>query len=212
MSSEERRNVKIVVVGDGAVGKTSLITAYGENTFPTDYIPTVSDTFTGPCTYNGEEITLRIWDTSGQQEFENIRPIAYNGADAFVVCFSLVDKDSLENACTKWKDELIKVGPHNCPKILCGTKADLRDSLAAKGETHFEGKEIVDNQMAMQFKQQHGFFSYVESSAKEFHNCGLVFFEGIKGTIMMAELNKVEDKPALLNESSKVPGSKAAND
>ena len=144
----DRRNVKIVVVGDGAVGKTSLITAYGENRFPEDYVPTVSDTFTGPCTYDGEEMTLRIWDTSGQQEFGNIRPIAYNGADAFVVCCSLVDKDSFINATTKWKEEIRKLGPHNCPKILCGTKADLRDHLVSKGETHLEGKELVSNEMA----------------------------------------------------------------
>ena len=71
----------------------------------------------------------------------------------------------------------------------------------------FEGQEIVTNEMALQYKTQHGFFSYVESSAKEFHNCGLVFFEGIKATIMLAELNKLDDKPTVTNQSNKIDGS-----
>ena len=58
-------NVKVVVVGDGAVGKTCLITAYGEDKFPSEYVPTVSDTYEGPTEYEGKEVQLKIWDTAG---------------------------------------------------------------------------------------------------------------------------------------------------
>ena len=54
-----------MVVGDGAVGKTCLITAYGENRFPSDYVPTVSDTYGGKVEYGEKEIELSIWDTAG---------------------------------------------------------------------------------------------------------------------------------------------------
>ena len=101
-----KKSVKVVVVGDGAVGKTCLITAYGENRFPSDYIPTVSDTYEGPCEYEGAEVALKIWDTAGQAEFAAVRPVAYNDADCFIVCFSLSDSNSLRNACTEWKKEL----------------------------------------------------------------------------------------------------------
>ena len=130
-----KQGIKVVVVGDGAVGKTCLITAYGENRFPTEYIPTVSDTYEGPCEYEGREVALKIWDTAGQEEFKAVRPVAYNDADCFVVCLSLADKDTLKNACNKWKKELTQLGPKNCPKVLVGTKKDLRDHKISQGET-----------------------------------------------------------------------------
>ena len=110
-ASTGKLTVKTVVVGDGAVGKTSLITAYGENRFPQDYIPTVSDTYGGPVEYNGKEMTLNIWDTAGQDEYANVRPLSYNGANVFVICFSLADKASLKNATTNWVAELRRLGP-----------------------------------------------------------------------------------------------------
>ena len=127
MVDSSKKGVKVVVVGDGAVGKTCLITAYGENRFPSEYVPTVSDTYEGPCEYEGNEVALKIWDTAGQDEFKAVRPVAYNDADCFVVCFSLDNKDTLTNACGNWRKELSALGPRNCPKVLCGTKKDLRD-------------------------------------------------------------------------------------
>ena len=136
MASKTEKTVKVVVVGDGAVGKTCLITAYGTSNFPDEYVPTVSDTYEGPCTYEGTEVDLKIWDTAGQHEFAAVRPVAYNDAHCFVVCFDLSKKDTLENACTTWKKELVSAGPRNCPKILCGTKSDLRDMMEQKGDIH----------------------------------------------------------------------------
>ena len=105
-------DVKIVVVGDGAVGKTALITTFGENRFPSEYEPTVNDTYEVKINYEEEgEVTLKLWDTAGQDEFKSVRPIAYNGANAFIVCFDLASKDTLENACDKWRKELGNLGP-----------------------------------------------------------------------------------------------------
>ena len=78
-------------------------------------------------------ITLEIWDTGGQAEFDTIRPLSYNGADAIIICFALADtqnpkqaRTSLNNACGRWLKEIDAMGPRNCAKILCGTKRDLR--------------------------------------------------------------------------------------
>ena len=87
----------------------------------------MSDTFDGPCDYEGKEVALQIWGIGGQDEYKATRPIAYKDTDCFVVCFSLTDKESLENACERWNKELNSFGPRNCPQILCGTKKDLRD-------------------------------------------------------------------------------------
>jgi GTPase SAR1 family protein len=56
MVQSGKDRVKVVVVGDGKVGKTCLICSYGENRFPNDYIPTVYDTYEGPCEYEGKEV------------------------------------------------------------------------------------------------------------------------------------------------------------
>ena len=117
-----------------------MITAYGENRFPDDYIPTVSDTYGGSVEYDNKEVKLAIWDTSGQAEYANVRPLSYNGANVFIICFSLADKLSLKAVTTSWVPELRRLGPANTPIILCGTKMDLRDMVAAEGKTDWMGE------------------------------------------------------------------------
>jgi small GTP-binding protein len=58
--SKAINKVKIVIVGDEAVGKSCLISAYGMNKFPTENIPSVFDTYEGPCEYEGKEVVLKI--------------------------------------------------------------------------------------------------------------------------------------------------------
>ena len=82
---------KIVVVGDAFVGKTCLVTAYGTNKFPEGYAPTVADNYEGQVEVDGKLVNLTIWDTAGQNEFSDLRPLAYNCADVFVICFTLTD-------------------------------------------------------------------------------------------------------------------------
>ena len=91
--------VKIVVVGDGGVGKTCMIICYIHDEFDTNYRPTVFDAHKGNMEYDGKQITLHVWDTAGQDDLARLRPLAYPNANCFLVCFSLVDKESLKNAC-----------------------------------------------------------------------------------------------------------------
>ena len=130
MSDEKQADeVKIVVVGDGAVGKTCMIICYTEDEFPTEYRPTVFDAYKGQMNYNNKDVTMHIWDTAGQEDLAKLRPLAYPNADCFLVCFNLADKGSLKNACNQWRAELLTLGPHNCPKILVGLKSDLREEF-----------------------------------------------------------------------------------
>jgi len=68
--------------------------------------PTVLDTWQGTKQYKNKEINLTIFDTAGHEDLGRIRPIAFNGADAFLVCYAINDRNSFKNAYTKWLAEI----------------------------------------------------------------------------------------------------------
>ena len=106
--------VKVVVVGDAGVGKTCMIYCHQKDEFPKEYPPPIVDP---RCRkdYNGRDVELQIFDTLGQEEFVRLRSIIYPKTNCFLVCFSLLCKQSLKNAYTQWRNELITLGPPNCP-------------------------------------------------------------------------------------------------
>ena len=118
--------LKCVVVGDGAVGKTSMLLCYTTNTFPTDHMPTIFDNYSKNVTmHDGRVVNLGLWDTAGQDEYADFRPLSYAAADCFVVAFSLIDRKSFRNVEHKWLQELRSKAPKT-PIVLVGTKLDLR--------------------------------------------------------------------------------------
>lgn len=130
----EPEKIKLVFVGDRSVGKTSLLVSYSTRKFPDSNPPTVLEAYSGMIKHRDHEIDLSIFDTAGHEDFQRVRPISYNKADVIAICFSLADKDSLTNACTKWHREVRQLGP-KCPTILVGTKSDLRDLIVKSGNT-----------------------------------------------------------------------------
>ena len=118
---------KVVVVGDGAVGKTCILVTYTTGDFPVDYVPTIFDNHTSNVYVEDTLVQLRLFDTAGQEEYDRLRPLAYPDTDVFVVCFSTANLQSFKNVCEKWVPEI----KHHRPcarKILVGTKIDLDES------------------------------------------------------------------------------------
>jgi len=156
--------IKLVAVGDGAVGKTSLLIAYAKGTFPEKYVPTVFENYTSHVEHNGRKVLLHLWDTAGQEDYDRLRPLSYPGADIVLLCFSLVTKASFESVQDKWfpeVDHYVK----NVPTILVGTKVDLRDDKEADPSTG-EFNPVSDSE-AEKLAEEIGAEKFVAVSAKK---------------------------------------------
>lgn len=148
---------KLVIVGDGACGKTSLLYVFTLGEFPTQYHPTVFENYVTDCRIDGKPVQLALWDTAGQEEYERLRPLSYHNSHVILIAFALDVPDSLESAQTKWVAEVKR----NCPEtpfILVGLKKDLRTSTTDR--TNF-----VQTDMGERAAAAIGAKKYLESSS-----------------------------------------------
>jgi Ras-related C3 botulinum toxin substrate 1 len=155
--------IKLVVVGDGAVGKTSLLISYATKKFPTDYVPTVFENYTAQMKTDEENILLHLWDTAGQEDYDRLRPLSYPGADVVLLCFSTVNRGSFEQIKEKWYPEVHHYVP-SIPHLLVGTKVDLRDSETA--DPHTTQYEPITTDEGKEMAKSINAASYLEVSAK----------------------------------------------
>lgn len=100
------QQIKCVVIGDGAVGKTCALISYSNDSFPEEYVPTVFDNYTVNVSVGGRMISLGLWDTAGQEDYDRLRSLSYPSTDVFLIMFSLTSKTSLDNVKTKWAKEV----------------------------------------------------------------------------------------------------------
>ncbi|KAF2075403.1 hypothetical protein CYY_003282 [Polysphondylium violaceum] len=119
--------LKIVVVGDGAVGKTSMLISYTTNGIPNDYNPTIFDNYSALVMSKEFKVpyNLGLWDTAGQEEYDRLRHLSYPHTDVFIVCFSAINPNSYNNVFEKWYPEINHYAP-GVPIVLCATQIDLR--------------------------------------------------------------------------------------
>lgn len=130
MNNNQTFKFKIVVIGDGGVGKTSLIKKFTQGSFEKDYIKTIGAQFTRyEEEINGDTIKLLFWDIAGQGGFDFLNPLFYKESRACLIVYSLEEND-LGNESFKniesWHDEL-KKHCGNIPVVLFANKVDLVD-------------------------------------------------------------------------------------
>jgi len=116
--------LKVVIVGNGAVGKSSMIQKYCRGIFTSEYKKTIGvDFLEKRICVSGEDMRLMLWDTAGQEEFDCITRAYYRGAQACVLAFSCVDRESFKSV-VKWKKK-VEEECGNIPMVLVMTKMDL---------------------------------------------------------------------------------------
>lgn len=85
------RRSKLVVIGDGTVGKTCLLVAFAKGDFDEEYIPTVFETYVADIEVDGIHTELALWDTAGQEDYDRLRPMSYPDTDILLLAYA-VDK------------------------------------------------------------------------------------------------------------------------
>lgn len=115
---------KVLVIGDGGVGKTALITRFTEDRFVVSYTATIGVDFKSRVVRCGDRLLkMQIWDTAGQERFKNITQAYYRGASGILLAFSLTDRLSFSNI-EKWMAQIEEHAARECARVLVGTKMD----------------------------------------------------------------------------------------
>lgn len=153
----------MVVLGDGAVGKTCSLISYTEGKFPYEYIPTVFDNYETSMVVEGREIRYSLSDTAGGEGYARIRTLSYPGTDIFLLMFSLANRPSFINVRERWLVEI----RHHCPSVpilLIGNKRDLLDDDICY-EWLVERDGLVTSEEGLEMAEQIGAVGYLECSA-----------------------------------------------
>lgn len=145
--------IKIVVIGDSYVGKSSILTRYCDSDFSPTFITTIGIDFkVRTVKINNKNVKLQIWDTAGQERFKSITTSYYRGAKAIMIVYDITSQDSF-NHVREWMSNI----DHHCDndrnaphKVLIGNKSDLeekrviteKDGLVLAQKNHFEFIEV----------------------------------------------------------------------
>ncbi len=155
---------KLILGGDGAVGKTSMVHRYVENEFETDYKSTIGTSIMKKeCTFKELESTIRfiIWDLAGQAQFKRVRQSYLSNAEAGILVYDVTNRSSFENINKNWYLEIKKASP-NIALLLVGNKIDLESERVVSRD---EG-EVLAQKLTL---------TYIETSAKTGENINDAF-------------------------------------
>jgi len=120
---------KVIVIGDPAVGKTSLLTKFAKNQFEEKYLPTVGvNIVKEPIELKNINATINLmfWDVAGQPQFYMLHRPYFNGADGMLLVFDITRSSTFSNI-NNWYNSAVKYGLSGIPRILIGNKVDLKD-------------------------------------------------------------------------------------
>ena len=146
---------KIVIIGDSAVGKTSLINQFVESSFSEDYKPTLgANIVRKDVNMDNTKVRLIMWDLAGQEKYRVVRSMYFQGCEGALLVYDVTRYHTLDSINDKWLKDYKKHVKKKGAYILIGNKTDLKDQVAVPTE---RGKEL-----ASKIKASH----FIETSAK----------------------------------------------
>ena len=191
MSTEKADyTLKILTLGESAVGKTCILIRFTDNKFLTSHIMTIGIDYKSKSIISGDKVVkLKIWDTAGQERFRNITKQYYKGADGILLIYDITDRESFEKARDWMKSIQENTQKDSIGIILLGNKCDLDERKV----TYEEGQSLAD-----EFKIQ-----FMETSAYKDLNIN-ESFQSLTNLIISKkspQLNS-DNKPIILKNTS----------
>ncbi|GAB2275677.1 Ras- protein RABG3d [Dionaea muscipula] len=169
MASRRRMLLKVIILGDSGVGKTSLMNQFVNHKFTNQYKATIgADFLTKEVQIDDRLFTLQIWDTAGQERFQSLGVAFYRGADCCVLVYDVNVIKSFDNL-NRWREEfLLQASPHdpdNFPFVVLGNKVDVDGG----------NSRVVSAKKAKAWCTSKGSIPYFETSAKDGTNVEAAF-------------------------------------
>jgi len=167
MATRKKVLLKVIILGDSGVGKTSLMNQYVNKKFSNQYKATIgADFLTKEVMVDDRLVTMQIWDTAGQERFQSLGVAFYRGADCCVLVFDVTIAKTFDNL-ESWRDEfLIQAAPRDpdkFPFVVIGNKIDV------------ENQRVVSTKRLQTWCSSKGDIPFFETSAKEAINVEQAF-------------------------------------
>lgn len=180
--------LKVIILGDGAVGKSALMNRFVNNKFDSQSFHTIGVEFLNKeVKYHGDTYTLQIWDTAGQERFRSLRTPFYRGSDICLLVYALDDEQSFYNLDT-WKREFLYYADvkdaDTFPFVLIGNKSDLSDS-----------SQQVRPEQVEAWCSSNGNMKYFQTSAKTSTNVEQAFVASVEKWLTHETALDKQNKP-----------------
>eukprot|EP00754_Rhynchopus_humris_P015058 Rhum_TRINITY_DN14424_c28_g1::Rhum_TRINITY_DN14424_c28_g1_i1::g.89225::m.89225/K07891/RAB22; Ras-related protein Rab-22 len=159
--------MKIVMVGDIDVGKTSIIARFIRNQYNQSTQPTIGASYMWKeCVLNGEKVKYAVWDTAGQEQYHSLVPVYFRSAAAVVLTYDLTSEKSLE-ATKHWEVQIRQNAPADAIIAIVGNKSDLTEQREVTKEAADEVKNAFEADILTECsaKTADGVFELFESIA-----------------------------------------------
>ena len=171
-------NLKLALLGDAAVGKTSLINRYTEEGFKENYQPTLGvNIVMKKLKIEEYEIQIAIWDIAGQDKYDLTRKMFFEGCTGSLLVYDITRSSTFDRIQTKWLEDFKKFARPDGIYILIGNKVDLRDSNAVTIE---KGHKLAEQIQASDF---------IETSVKKGDNVESAFKRLVAKTLTNFGIN-----------------------
>lgn len=179
--SRKKNILKVIILGDSGVGKTSLMHRYVNDKYSQQYKATIgADFLTKEVIVNDDKVaTMQVWDTAGQERFQSLGVAFYRGADCCVLVYDVTNAKSFDNI-KSWRDEFLVhanvSSPETFPFVILANKVDVEES-----------KKVVSSRSAQELAKLLGNVPLFFTSAKDAINVQDAFEEIARSALQQSQ-------------------------
>ncbi|CAH00221.1 Rab family GTPase YPT7 [Kluyveromyces lactis] len=179
--SRKKNILKVIILGDSGVGKTSLMHRYVNDKYSQQYKATIgADFLTKEVIVNDDKVaTMQVWDTAGQERFQSLGVAFYRGADCCVLVYDVTNGKSFDNV-KSWRDEFLVhanvSSPETFPFVILANKVDVEES-----------KKVVSSRSAQEQAKSLGNVPLFFTSAKDSINVQDAFEEIARSALQQSQ-------------------------